>query len=64
VLSLAYKNLEANELVSVVRVRREGLGLGMVGEVLARCLRKMSSISNEEVKKCVCNIFERMFMGI
>ena len=33
-LSLAHKDLEANELVSVVRVRHEGLGLGMVGEVL------------------------------
>ena len=31
--------------------------------VCGRC-RGWLSISNEEVKKCVCNIFERMFMGI
>ena len=41
-LSLAHKNLEANELVGVVRVRHEELGLGMVGKMLV-----MLTVSSE-----------------
>ena len=42
VLSLAHINLEANELVGIVRVRHEGLGLQMVGKMLV-----MLSVSSE-----------------
>ncbi len=31
---MAHKNLEANELVSIVRLRREVLGLVMAGKLL------------------------------
>jgi len=42
VLSLAHINLEANELVGIVRVHHKGLGLRMVGKLLV-----MLSVSSE-----------------
>ena len=42
VLSLVHINLEANELVGIVRVRHEGLRMRMVGKMLV-----MLSVSSE-----------------